>query len=238
MDTKNLRTQRVCTTGSPVVFFSQRSPLCDEELGNRRVYHCTFLTWTAVYFYKNYCSILASAVFLCWLWCLTWCCMVYFMGFAVFYVDCSSSRFEKMIKQRRTPAGWRAWPWHVCGCTYMCVCMGCILQGFDTASQVSTFIWSLSSGLRPSELLKSNHTGPQTTSTISSHTSHPLRCHMPTRASSGWGSTYIQYQTSIGTSVQGHSATKYGEHLWPVCGCQTESVIIRLKTVGRHQYTQ
>jgi len=79
----------------------------------------TLLTRTAVYFCKNYCFILASAVHLCWLCCLKWCCVAYFVCFAVFFFDCSSSRFEKTIEQRRTPAGWRAWPWHVCGRTYV-----------------------------------------------------------------------------------------------------------------------
>ena len=53
------------------------------------------LTRTAVYFCTNYCFMLASAVFLCWLCCLKWWCIVYFMCFAVFFFDCSSSRFEK-----------------------------------------------------------------------------------------------------------------------------------------------
>ena len=42
------------------------------------------------------------------------CCIVYFVRFAVFFFDCSSSRLEKRTSEpRRTPAGWRAWPWHV-----------------------------------------------------------------------------------------------------------------------------
>ena len=59
----------------------------------------------AVYFCKNYCLILASAVFVCWLWCLKWRCTAYFVCFVVFFVDCSSSYFEKTIEQRQTPAG-------------------------------------------------------------------------------------------------------------------------------------
>ena len=38
---------------------------------------------------------LASAVFLCSLYCLTLWCIVYFLHSAVFFFDCSSSRFEK-----------------------------------------------------------------------------------------------------------------------------------------------
>ena len=81
--------------------------------------YTTLLTRTAVCFYKNYCSILASAVFLCRLRCLKWCCIAYVVCFAVFSVDYSSSRFKKTIEQRQTPAGWRAWRWHVCGRTYV-----------------------------------------------------------------------------------------------------------------------
>ena len=88
------------------------------------------LTRTAVYFCTNYRFMLASAVFLCWLRCLKWWCIVYFVCFAVFFFDCSSSRFEKTSEQRGTPAGWRAWPWRVCGRTYVLLFKCCLSASF------------------------------------------------------------------------------------------------------------
>ena len=64
----------------------------------------TLLTWMAVYFCKNRHYVLASAVFLCSLYCLTLWCIVYFLHSAVFFFDCSLLRFEKKSEQRRTPA--------------------------------------------------------------------------------------------------------------------------------------
>ena len=72
----------------------KRSRLCNEELRKQKIW-CSSNSDGNLFLYKLLLYLLACTVFSCWLCCLKWCCILYFMCFAVFYFHCSSSHFKK-----------------------------------------------------------------------------------------------------------------------------------------------